>query len=296
MFCSLLYVQACRQLGDLMEAAGRPADAKTLARRGREAAARRSAARFGTRKSGFSTPPRVHCKQPDIWGSAFAVYLDVATPEQARPSPGISRTTTARSSRRARSAICPAACIGSRAAGRTLTRTAVIGPRRPAGSSIRWTLSIRTGRADGDRHGQRFPPRGVSEWVLGPQLAVMNYLASATMPLAGVERMMARRGTPLKPEHWSRGRGRPACPAQEVVVLCRGNAPEPSLIPLQRPLPWRTAASTPAGPGLSNCVVGQKRPSAARSHSRKSFPCLGLRRWDYFLSPVSRVQVSVVLA
>ena len=42
-----------------------------------------------------------------------------------------------------------------------------------------------------------FRERGVSEWVLGDHLAVMNYLASATMPLAGVRRMMDRRGKSL---------------------------------------------------------------------------------------------------
>jgi hypothetical protein len=83
LFCSLLFVQACRQLGDLLE----------TARRREEAAYWRAEAGKVTEKTrevlwdahfGLFRAATVVCNQPDIWGSAFAVYLDAATPEQAR--------------------------------------------------------------------------------------------------------------------------------------------------------------------------------------------------------------------
>jgi len=83
LFCSLLFVQASRQLGDLLEATRRAdeaarwrAEAGQLTRRIREV--------FWDGRLGLFRAATVVCNQPDIWGSAFAVYLDVATPEQAQ--------------------------------------------------------------------------------------------------------------------------------------------------------------------------------------------------------------------
>lgn len=81
LFCSLLWVQACRQLADLMEVAGRGADvgiwrAEALRCSGviREV--------FWDESVGLFRAATVVCRQPDIWGSAFAVHLGVATSEQ----------------------------------------------------------------------------------------------------------------------------------------------------------------------------------------------------------------------
>jgi hypothetical protein len=38
-----------------------------------------------------------------------------------------------------------------------------------------------------------FQRQGVTEWVRGNQLAVRNYIASATMPLAGARDLLSRR-------------------------------------------------------------------------------------------------------
>lgn len=83
LFCSLLYVQASRQLGDLLEAAGRAkeasawrGEAKKVTKQFRET--------FWDPNVGLFRAATAVCNQPDIWGSAFAVYLEVATPAQAR--------------------------------------------------------------------------------------------------------------------------------------------------------------------------------------------------------------------
>ena len=44
-----------------------------------------------------------------------------------------------------------------------------------------------------------FRKRGVTEWVLGPRTAVNNYVASATLPLAGVARCLSAAASPVIP-------------------------------------------------------------------------------------------------
>ena len=81
LFCSLFYVHACRQLGDLLEAAGRPARRRMAGRGGRVPSIRTV---FWDEKIGLFRAATVLCKEPDIWGSAFAVYL--ASPRRNRPT------------------------------------------------------------------------------------------------------------------------------------------------------------------------------------------------------------------
>ena len=83
LFCSLLFVQASRQLARLLESVGRPeeagawtAEARTLTGKIREV--------FWDDKIGLFRAATAVCNQPDIWGSAFAVFLGVASPDQAQ--------------------------------------------------------------------------------------------------------------------------------------------------------------------------------------------------------------------
>ena len=83
LFCSLLLVQASRQLADLLEAGDRAADARSW----RQEAERISASVrriFWDESAGLFHATTRTCNVPDIWGSAFAVWLDVATKEQAQ--------------------------------------------------------------------------------------------------------------------------------------------------------------------------------------------------------------------
>ncbi len=83
LFCSLLLVQASRQLGDLLEAVNRREEAALWRRQARQVTAKIRQV-FWDPNSGLFRAATVVCNQPDIWGSAFAVYLGVATPHQAR--------------------------------------------------------------------------------------------------------------------------------------------------------------------------------------------------------------------
>ena len=83
LYCSLLDVRASRQLADLLDDAGRTAEAtdwRTVA--DNKAAAIRNT--FWNSTTGLFDAATVQCKQPDIWGSAFAVQLGVATAEQSQ--------------------------------------------------------------------------------------------------------------------------------------------------------------------------------------------------------------------
>jgi hypothetical protein len=83
LFCSLLMVQASRQLGDLLEASGRAAEVPTWRQRADRIAdsGRRV---FWDEGVGLFRSTTGACNVPDIWGSAFAVWLGVATQEQTR--------------------------------------------------------------------------------------------------------------------------------------------------------------------------------------------------------------------
>ncbi len=82
-FCSLLFVQASRQLSDLLEVANRLDEAMYWRVQAQQVTAKIHEI-FWDANSGLFRAATVVCNQPDIWGSAFAVYLDIATPEQAQ--------------------------------------------------------------------------------------------------------------------------------------------------------------------------------------------------------------------
>ena len=82
LFCSLLYVQACRQMADLVKAAGRDdvgrweQDARTVADSINRV--------FWDDSFGLYRAATIKCREHDVWGSAFAVRLGVADDVRAR--------------------------------------------------------------------------------------------------------------------------------------------------------------------------------------------------------------------
>jgi hypothetical protein len=82
LLCSLLYVQACRQLADLLHVAGRTGDAQHWKTQSYEVT-RSIRKTFWDPSIGLFRAATIQCREPDIWGSAFAVYLGVATKPQA---------------------------------------------------------------------------------------------------------------------------------------------------------------------------------------------------------------------
>jgi hypothetical protein len=82
LFCSLLYVQAARQLADLLEAGERPSAAPRW-RKEAEQVASKIRQVFWDDTTGLFRAATIQCREHDIWGSAFAVRMGVASPAQA---------------------------------------------------------------------------------------------------------------------------------------------------------------------------------------------------------------------
>lgn len=194
LFCSLLYVQASRRLADLLDAAGRPDDAAQW----RAEAARLVPAIHGAfwdEKTGLFRAATGLCGQPDIWGSAFAVDLGVATPAEAKTIARYFKDHYDQIVERGQIRHLPGGMYWDAGCERDTYQNG--GYWATATGWFACTLDLAdpalAERTIADMV-EDFRRRGMSEWVRGPRMAVMNYLASVTMPLAGVKRMMARRG------------------------------------------------------------------------------------------------------
>jgi hypothetical protein len=193
LFCSLLQVEGSRQLADLLAAAGRPADAGRWRREADHLAAAVRAV-FWDRSLGLFRAATVQCKEPDIWGSAFAVYLGVASEEQS--------LAVAHYFQRHYDGLVERGQIRHLPAG---TYWQAAGPKdqyqnggfwaTPTGWFV-YTLDL----ADpslADRTVlemvEDYRRRGVMEWILGEKKGVPDYVASAALPIAGIEKMLERR-------------------------------------------------------------------------------------------------------
>ena len=83
LFCSLLFVQACHQLSQLLETTGRLHEAERWQREA-ERVAQNTRCEFWDDEIGLFRAATQQCRQPDIWGSAFAAYSGVANPQQTQ--------------------------------------------------------------------------------------------------------------------------------------------------------------------------------------------------------------------
>ncbi len=194
LFCSLLYVQACRQLGDMLDVLGRDEDA----RRWRDTARRitRSIdAVFWDPDIGLFCAATVQCREHDIWGSAFAVYLGIASDEQAQ--------AIATYFQQHYDAIVQAGQI-RHLPGRVYWEKARCAPdtyqngaywATPTGWFVYALDLVDHNLADQTVIDlvQDFRNGGACEWVFGTKRQLPNYLASAALPLAGIRAMMERR-------------------------------------------------------------------------------------------------------
>jgi hypothetical protein len=193
LFCSLLFIQACRQLADLLTAANRPEEA---ARWRGEAERLIPTIRetFWDEKIGLFRAATIRCKEPDIWGSAFAVYLDVATPDQVQTVARYFKDHYGEIVQCGQIRHLPGGVYWEEACPRNNYQNG--GYWATATGWFVYTLDLVDPQL-ADRTVVElvldFQKRGVTEWVLDSQTAVKNYVASASMPLAGIRKMQERR-------------------------------------------------------------------------------------------------------
>ena len=194
LFCSLLYVQACRQLSDLLDVLGQEEDA----RRWREAGRRITAsidALFWDPDAGLFRAATVQCREHDIWGSAFAVYLDVASDEQAQAIATYFQQHYQKIVQAGQIRHLPGGVHWEKA--RCAPDTYQNGAywATPTGWFVYALDRVDPALADRTiidmvRH---FQAHGACEWIFGDTRRLPHYLASAALPLAGIRAMVNRR-------------------------------------------------------------------------------------------------------
>ena len=219
LFSSLLYVQACRQLADLMDAAKIPEEAKKWRAGGRATLDGHSRNILG--RQDWSVPAAtIHCKEPDIWGSAFAVYLDVATPRQAQTIGNYFKDHYRAIVQSGQIRHLPGGMYWETACAKDSYQNG--GYWATATGWFVYTLDL----VDPKLADQTvidmvrdFQKGGVTEWVLGPRTAVKNYVASATLPLAGVRDARA----PHQVRSFRGGRRRRPAVTRKAGVSLAGN-------------------------------------------------------------------------
>jgi len=200
LFCSLLYVESGRRLADLLDTVGRKDDAAAW-RSEADAVAGKIREVFWDPQVGLFRAATVRCREHHIWGSAFAVYLAVADDAQSAAIARYFKDHYSQIVQHGQIRHLPAGVYWETCStGRdtyqnggywatptgwfvnTLDR---VDPNLADRTVLDLVADLRAG--------------GACEWILGEKRQLPGYLASASLPLAGIRAMMERRqGRPVK--------------------------------------------------------------------------------------------------
>ena len=195
LFCSLLYVQASRQLADLLNSAAREAEAGNWKQQAERVAAgiRRV---FWDPQTGLFRAATLCCKEHDIWGSAFAVYLGVADDEQAKAIATVFKRDYSGIVQNGQVRHLPPGVYWEKGCQRDTYQNGGYWAT-PTGWFV-YTLDL-VDPALADRTVmdlvKDFQNGGACEWVFKDVRRLPNYLASASLPLAGIRAMIERRNS-----------------------------------------------------------------------------------------------------
>lgn len=193
LFCSLLYVQACRQLSELMRAGQRRDEAHHWQNEGLRVAA--SVRRvFWDPEIGLFRAATVQCREPDIWGSAFAVYLGVADAAQSRAVARYFQIHYEELVQHGQIRHLPGGIYWEQGCARDQYQNGAYWAT-PVGWFACTLDLVDSPLADRTvlemvAHFRQF---GACEWIFGQQRQLPNYLASAALPLDGIRTMLKRR-------------------------------------------------------------------------------------------------------
>lgn len=194
LFCSLLYVEAGRRLADLLAAAGRMDEAGVWKSEA-DAVATSIRRVFWDSEVGLFRAATLRCREHDIWGSAFAVYLGVADEGQSLAIARHFRDHYSQLVQRGQIRHLPGGVYWQTCSS----------PRDTYQNGGYWATP--TGwfvyaldRADSKLADQTvldlvadFRTGGACEWVFGEKRQLPGYLASVSLPLAGIRAMMNHR-------------------------------------------------------------------------------------------------------
>ena len=194
LFCSLLYVEAGRRLCDLLNVVGRKDDAADWKSEA-YAVAKNIRKVFWDPQAGLFRAATIRCREHHIWGSAFAVYLGVADKSQSMAiaryfKDNYSQIVQNGQIRHLPGGVYWEMCV----AGRDTYQNGAYWAT-PTGWFV-YTLDL-VDSALADRTVidmiSDFKKGGACEWVLDGKRRLPNYLASASLPLAGIRAMIEHR-------------------------------------------------------------------------------------------------------
>jgi hypothetical protein len=148
---------------------------------------------FWDGEAGLFRAATVRCREHDLWGSAFAVHLNVASPEQA--------TAIASTLRAQFAGICQQGQFRHLRPGVVWEQAGAPGTYQNGGfwgTPTGWFVQT-LARVDPALARQTvvdlvadYRRRGVGEWVLDGHVQLPGYVASATLPLRGIRAMLGR--------------------------------------------------------------------------------------------------------
>lgn len=193
LFCSLLYVQACRQLSDLLHAGQR----KDEARKWQEEASCVSASVrevFWDAGTGLFRAATVTCREHDIWGSAFAVYLNVADKGQSQAIARYFKEHYDQIVQQGQIRHLPGGVYWEHGCERDQYQNGAYWAT-PVGWFVYTVDLVDPMLADRTVLDMvnHFKKHGACEWIIGERRQLPNYLASAALPLDGIRAMLERR-------------------------------------------------------------------------------------------------------
>jgi hypothetical protein len=193
LFCSLLYVHASRQLSDLLAVLGRTSDAEQWKTESELVAARIREV-FWDPTTGLFRAATVRCREHDIWGSAFAVYLGVADGEQSKSVAAYFKEHYKQIVQNGQIRHLPGGVYWEQGCPRDTYQNGGFWAT-PTGWFVYAIDLVDPALADQTVLDMvsAFQKTGACEWVLGTHHQLPNYLASASLPLAGIRAMIARR-------------------------------------------------------------------------------------------------------
>lgn len=195
LFCSLLLIEANRHLAAMMRELER-ADQAAIFEEGADKLVKQVQAAFWDEKIGLFLAATGQCHQPDLWGSAFAVYAGIASPEQSGSIARYFQQHYDQVVKKGQLRHLPKGIYWDAACERDTYQNGGYWAT-PAGWLMGTLELVDPNLAERVlvELVQDFQERGVNEWIHGDAVHTRNYLASVTLPLAGAKRLLARRET-----------------------------------------------------------------------------------------------------
>lgn len=196
LFCSLLYVEAAGRLSDLLNVLGRKDDADRWKREA-EATAKGIREVFWDSQTGLFRAATIRCREHHIWGSAFAVYLGVADERQSRAIATYFRDNYSQIVQEGQIRHLPGGVYWETCSAARDTYQNGAYWATPAGWFVYTLDMVDPALADQTVVDlvASFKENGACEWVFGEKHRLPSYLASASLPLAGIRAMIERRKT-----------------------------------------------------------------------------------------------------